>query len=688
MQHHRVGRLAEAEALYRQALAVEPEHAEANHLLGLIAHQLGHHDVAVSLISRAITSAGDRPLYYLNFSAALQAMGRLDLAIQSCRQAIALRPDYPEAFNNLGVALQANGVLPDAVASFERAISLAPGYAEAHFNLGVARQTEGRDDLAIGCFQAALAIQPAYLAAQYNLGNAQRTGRQFQEAAASYLAVLALDPQHIDAQNNLGIVLWELDDLPGAVACFERTVALQPAYRNAHVNLANIQRQRGQFDAAIASYRAALALQPDDDMAHSGIILALDHHPDCTPAMALAERRAWNAAHAAALTAAAPAHTNTADPERPLRVGYVSTNFAWNSNAFSLGPILAHDARQVEAVCYADVAEPDDHTAMFASRVPLLRNVSGWTHEMLADQIRADKIDILVDLDGHATRTHRLLMFARKPAPIQVTAWGYYTGTGLDAMDVMFADDVVIPADEHRWFAEEIVNLPSVMCVDAIPSLPDVTPPPSITRGTLTFGCFNQAMKLSPESLDTWARIVAAVPGSRMLFKYTGIDSPANVAMIRAAFAAHGVQPDRIDVLGKTSRHEHLAAYGAVDVQLDPFPHGGGVTTYESLLMGVPCVTLFGDRISGRVSASFMTTLGLTRLIAQTVDEYVEIAVRLAGEIGWLAQERTTLRERVLASPIANRDEYTRAVEATYRGLWQRWCAQRTSDTAAPARAQ
>jgi predicted O-linked N-acetylglucosamine transferase (SPINDLY family) len=677
VQHHRVGRFAEAETHYRRALTHEPTHAEALHLLGLLAHQLGQYDMAVGLIGRAIMSASDRPLYYLNIGASLQALGRFDLAIQTCRQAIALRSDYPEAFNNLGVALQAQGSLYEAVDCFEQALALRPGYAEAHYNLGVARQADGRDDLAVACYRAALAIQPEYLSAQYNLGNAQRMLRQFDEAAASYRAVLTIDPNHVDACNNLGVVLQDLSERTAAIACFERTISLQPTYPNAHTNLGHALRERGLLDEAIESYRRALELRPNDELAHSGIIFSLDHHPACTLEMAFAERRAWNAAHAAALTAAAPPHTNTPDPDRPLRVGYVSANFCAHSAAMAFGPIFAHDPRQVEVVCYADVIAPDQRTAWFASRAQVWRNIVGWTDEALAEQIRADRIDILVDLVGHSGK-HRLLAFARKPAPIQATAWGYITGTGLDAIDVMFADPVVIRADEHRWFAEEVVNLPSLMCLEVTPNLPAVVPPPSATSGALTFGCFNAVYKLSPAVYDVWATIVAAVPGSRILLKSPGLDDEENRSRLLTAFAAHGVGPDRIDILGNTTRYEHLATHSLVDVQLDPFPTGGGVTTFEGLLMGVPCVTLLGDRLSGRVSASFLTTLGLTDLIAHSTDEYIAIATGLAQRLDWLASQRTTLRERVLASPIADNDLYTRALESTYRTLWQRWCGEET----------
>jgi predicted O-linked N-acetylglucosamine transferase (SPINDLY family) len=676
MEYHRAGLLAEAEARYRQAIAHEPAHAEALHVLGLLAFQVGQYDLAVELIGRAIKSADDRPLYYQNIGVAFQALGRVDLAIQSYHQAIALRPDYPEAFNNLGMALQAQGSQHEAVASFERAVGLLPAYAEAHANLGMARLTDGRGELAITSFQSALAIRPDFVAARYGLGEAQRMLGQHHDAVASYRAVIGLDPSHADAHHNLGVALWALDDCQAAIASFTRTIALQPAYSGAYVNLGHVLRQSGRFDEAIESYRHALELQPNDDLAHSGVILSLDQHPACTPELALAERRAWNAAHAAALTAAAPPHTNRSDPDRPLRIGYVSTNFVWNSNSLALGPILAHDPRQVYAVCYADVQTPDSRTAMFASQVPLWRNVAGWTNETFADQVRADQIDILVDLDGHSGGTHRLLTFARKPAPIQVTAWGYPTGTGLDAIDAIFADAVVIPTDEHRWYAEEVVNLPSFMCVDTPSNPPDVTSSPCARRGALTFGSFNHVMKLSAATLDTWANIVAAVPNSRMVLKYTGMDDAENVARIRTAFHAHGVGPERIDVLGKTTRQEHLAAYGSIDVQLDPFPIGGGVTTFEGLLMGVPCVTLLGDRLSGRTTASFLTTLGLTDLIAHSADEYVAIATGLAGRMDWLARHRPTFRERLLASPFADRSLFTRAAESAYRSLWRRWCAE------------
>jgi protein O-GlcNAc transferase len=678
---HQAGRLAEAEACYQRALALNAHHPEALHLLGLLAHQVGRADLALTLIEQAIAVADDRPGYHLNHGAVLRALGRLDDAITAWRRALALRPAYPEAFNNLGVAIQAQGRIDEAIPCFERAVSLAPAYAEAHFNLGVAHQTDGRPDLAVHAYQAALAAQPAYPAASYNLGNALRELRRFAEAADAYRSVLALDAGHADAQNNLGVVLQEMGERDRAIDCFRRTIALQDTYPRAHTNLAHLLRERGQFDEAIQAYRRALALQPDDTLAHSGLIFVQDHHDAVSPADRLAERRAWNERHARTLTLAAHPHQNDRDPDRPLRVGYVSGDFYYHSAATSFANvILSHDPRQIEVVCYASVARPDAQTARFAERVPTWRDVATWTDAAVAEQVRADQIDILVDLGGHSS-TGRLLVFARKPAPIQVTAWGYVTGTGLDAMDYLLADPVAVPPEHERWYAEQIAHLPSILCFEAASTLPAVAPAPILRSGTITFGSFNRATKLTDRALDLWGRVLAAVPGSRVVLKSPGLDDTENRARILAAFAAHAVQPDRIEILGKTPIFEHLEAYGKIDVQLDPVPHGGGATTFDGLLQGVPCITLQGQMIPERVSASFLTTLGLADLIADTPDQYVEIAARLAADPARLVRERATLRDRLLASPAADGAQYTRAVEAAYRAMWHRWTgSQETGD--------
>jgi predicted O-linked N-acetylglucosamine transferase (SPINDLY family) len=365
-----------------------------------------------------------------------------------------------------------------------------------------------------------------------------------------------------------------------------------------------------------------------------------------------------------------------------LRIGYVSADLRRHSVATCMLAILEHhDPAVVDVVCYSNSLEEDDYSERFKAVASHWRRVKGLSDEELAEQIRADGIDILVDLSGFS-QGHRLLAFARKPAPVQVTAWGYATSTGLDAIDAFFADPVVVPPHEEHLYAERIVHLPNVLCYAPPLAPPPIVPPPALSSGIVTFGSYNRGAKFAPAVLEAWARVLHAVPGSRLVLKPLLADDEATQERILGPLARNGIAAERVEILGRSGHDEHLASFGLMDIQLDTFPHNGGITTLDGLLMGIPCVTLRGARVSGQSSASFLTTLGIEDLVAHSIDEYVEIAARLAGDLGRLAHERATLRERLLTSPIGDAGQYTRAVEAAYRGLWREWCAGRSTQVA------
>jgi predicted O-linked N-acetylglucosamine transferase (SPINDLY family) len=346
-----------------------------------------------------------------------------------------------------------------------------------------------------------------------------------------------------------------------------------------------------------------------------------------------------------------------------------------HSSVFATLPILeGHDRARVTVVCYSGVTAPDAMTERFQQAADLWRDVADFSDDDLAAQIRADQIDILVDLSGF-TNGNRLPVFGRRPAPVQVTAWGYATGTGMDAMQYLLSDPVLTPLESRGTAVEQVVDLPSFLCYAPMQDDPPVMPPPLVDRGFVTFGAFNRLAKLSAVTIDAWAAILRAVPDSHLLVKtgQRGPD-PARDRLVDA-LASLGIERSRIALRGSTPRLEHLAAHADVDLMLDSIPHGGGITTLDSLLMGVPVVTLLGERLPGRTSASFLTALGLEDLVARTPDAYVEIATRLAGDLDRLTRERTTLRQRLLASPIGNVTAYTRQVERIYRKIWQTWCA-------------
>jgi predicted O-linked N-acetylglucosamine transferase (SPINDLY family) len=458
------------------------------------------------------------------------------------------------------------------------------------------------------------------------------------------------------------------------VGWYERARPLLPndATIDEHLGVA-LWRLNRQAEA-IAAYRRSLALKPDHPALHSGLIFALDMLEGCETE-AQEERRRWNARFGCEARRPASSFPNEPNPDRPLRVGYVSPNFSYHSAGLvALAILEAHDRERLTVVCYSGVTSPDATMARFREIADLWHDVAELSDDELDALIRADRIDVLVDLSGHMLG-NRLPVFAREPAPVQVTAWGYPTGTGLPAMHYLLADPISVAPTARAGYVEEVVDLPSALCYRLTDGLPEVAPPPILARGHITFAAFNRLEKVTPGTVAAWARILVAVPEARLLIKTPGGDDPRDRARLRDDLVALGVGPERIEIRGSTSQPEHYAAHAEVDVLLDPHAQVGGITTLEALMMGVPTVTLLGDGIHRRAGASFLTAVGLDQLIARSVDEYVEIAVGLAGRADWLASHRPTLRDRLLRSPIGDIPAYTRAVEDVYRGLWRRWCA-------------
>ncbi len=709
VQHHQSGLLGEAEAIYRQILAVDPRHADALHLLGAIAYQAGRNDLAVDWIGQAIQQNPHEPAYHSNLGAACLNAGRLDEAIAACRTAIRLKPEFADAHSNLGNALWARGHLDEAIAACRTAIRLKPEFANAHSNLGNALRTQGHLDEAIEAYRTAIRFQPDFAEAHSNLGVALAELGQFEEAAAASLRAIALQPDYAPAGYNLGNALRALGQIPEAIAAYQRTLQLKPEFVEAHVNLGNAFKDEGRLDEAIVAYRRAIDINPDSAEAHfnlgnafkeegrldeaiagyrralqlqpdfvapsSSLLMILHYLPGCDPQTIFAEHGRWSQSHAGPLAKGIQVHRNDRDPQRRLRVGYVSPDFREHAVVRFLLPLLEnHDRRAFEIFAYAEVPVPDAMTRRLRSLTDQWRSLVGLSDEQAAELIRQDGIDILVDLAGH-TPDNRLLVFARKPAPVQVTWLGYPNTTGLDTIDYRLTDAFADPIGlSELHCSEELVRLPACAWCFAPPASPPIT---GRQQGPITFGCFNKFAKLTDPMLALWGRILRAVPESRLLLKSASFGSASVRQRLQQIFGALDLAPERLELRRFAANYGgHLGLYERMDIALDTFPYHGTTTTCEALWMGVPVVSLAGGSHVSRVGVSLLGNVGLPELVATNPEEYVRIALALARDLPRLAQLRSTLRERMAASPLMDAPRFARDLEAAYRQMWKKWCGR------------
>jgi protein O-GlcNAc transferase len=560
--------------------------------------------------------------------------------------------------------------LAEAERGYRAILQREPQHADSLHMLGViALQTRNLAS-ALELVQRAAALRPDAAACRNTLGQIlERLGRD-DEAAGCYAAGIELDPGYAEVYNNLGYLRARQDRLTEAESLYRKAIDLDPLYAEPHSNRGNLQKDLGELDAAIASYRRAVLLRPDLSALHSNLLLTLHYHPGYSPADLLREHRAWAERHVAPLAALRRPHENAREPDRRLRIGYVSPDFREHPVARFMLPIFTeHDRGQVEVFAYSDVTTADPVTRLIRDRVDHWRDVGTLRDEQLADLVRADEIDILVDLAAHSGR-NRLLAFARKPAPVQVTYLAYCSTTGVDAIDYRVTDRFLDPPDEPSHYTETSISLPHCYwCYSA----PPLGGPPATQRGDgpPTFGCLNNFPKVSDLTLRLWMRLLLRVPDARLLVYAR---TQAHRDRMRGALREAGVAEARAEFVGRQSLADYLQSYREIDVALDPHPYGGGTTTCDALWMGVPVVSFAGRTAVSRAGSTLLTNVGLPHLIARSEEQYVELAAGLIRDESELAVLRRTLRRRLESSPIMNAAQFTRDFEAAMRTAWRTWC--------------
>ena len=551
-------------------------------------------------------------------------------------------------------------------------------------NLGNSLILQGRHQEAIAAWQQSLVLNPHDALVHANLGTALQELGWFDEAITEHQRALQLRPDLAAVYNNLGSVLHDLSRVDEAISSFHRSLSLQSNFAPAYSNLALALQDEMRLDEAIAAHEHSIQLDGDSPMAYSGLIHAIKYHQGSTPQSIFEQHLRFARRFAEPLRSKIRPHANPSDPDRPLRIGYVSPDFRRHSVAWFLEPILRHhDQVRYEVYCYATDPRRDDVTNRLQGCAREFRSVVHLDDEQAADLVRSDRIDILVDLAGH-TGNKRLLVFAYKPAPVQITYLGHPCTSGLSTMDYRITDAFADPPGMTEAFhTEKLVRMPQTfLCYQPSPKAPPVASLPADSAGHITFGSFNTLAKLTPRCMAMWSRLLQSVAGSRLVLKALSLRSSEVVAIVTNAFAAQGIAPERLDLLAhKASHTDHMASYGQVDIGLDTFPYHGTTTTCEALYMGVPVVALAGDSHLSRVGVSLLNNVGLGELVAQTEERYIEIAAGLAGDMAKLRALRGGLRQRMAASPLLDAARFTSNLETAYRTMWRSWCSQQRQRT-------
>ncbi len=675
---YRSGDAVNAANIYQRVLATEPDNADALHYLGLCAGDMGQFDTAMELVDRSIALHPKCAVYHNNRGNRLRRRDRPEEAEEAYRRAVAIDPRDRRAWNNLGITLAGRQHYAKAARAFHRAIKADKTFAEAHNNLANVLHIEGRFDAAEKSYRRAIAADPGYFMACNNLANTLSAVGRCDEAIAACRRAVEIDPAYAVGYNTLASLLQGNGEFAESDAAFRKSIALDPGSAGTWNNFGNALKSVGGHAEAIVCFGKALEIDPHHAMAHSNLLFCMGMDANSTAREIFIQSRRWNEIHALPRAPAARRHENDRDPERRLRVGYVSPDFRNHAVSHFIAPLIdAHDRDAVAVIAYAHVAAPDETTHRIRARMDEWCDTVGMTDAGLAARIRADRIDILVDLAGH-TASNRLLTFAQRPAPVQVAWLGYGGTTGLDAMEYRLTDAIADPqGDADRVHSETLVRLAGgFLCYAPPADAPEPGALPADSGGFVTFASFNSLAKVTPQAVSAWARVLDAVPDAHLIIKGNALSDPGTRRRYLAHFAAEGIDEGRIELAAQLpSRQEYLALYNRADIVLDSFPYNGGTTTCEALWMGVPVVTLAGDRHVSRMSASILGRVGADDLVAHSEDEYVATAARLAGDRSRLRELRGGLRATMAASPLCDGPAFARAVEAAFRDMWRRWCA-------------
>lgn len=642
------GALDDAADLYQKVLERDPSHADALHMLGLLAYQVGQVDAAAALLQQAVTVRQPFADAEANLGTVLMALGRFDDALEALKMAVMHAPENPAMHFNLGNVHSERQDWPAAQSAYETAVNLDPKQPQAWCQLGLALRQLDDVHGAQNAYEKTLSLEPNHSQALYNLANIHRDAGHLGETETLLRRAIKVRKDYAKAWNSLGTLLGDM----------------------------------GRSDEAMEAFDQAVKYAPESVAYASNRLCGLQYLSDITNTRLAEAHTEWYWLHVATAVDGASSTETTItgpDPERVLKAGFVSPDFGVHPVGFLTAPVFEHlDGSQIETTIFSTrpKAFEDEMSQRIQDACGNWVTVDDHDDTALIDVINRNQIDILFDMNGQ-TAGHRLTVFAHKPAPIQISWAGYVGTTGLPAMDYVLGDSTQLPVNAAEHYCEAPLALPDAyICYAAPDYAPAVGTLPSGSTGRVTFGCLNNPAKLNSDVIKSFAAVLDRVPDSQLLFRFRGMDDAAVSAPIAAKFKKHGIDPLRLTFEGKASHADFLDTYNRIDIALDTFPYSGGLTTCEALWMGVPTVTLLGSTFAGRHAATHLRTAGYPDMVAETASDMIAKAVKLASDLDNLASLRAAMRDQVAASPLCDGPRFADAFAKAMREVWQQWCAQ------------
>ena len=692
---------------YHQVIRLNPNNAAAYNNLGISYKESGDITPAMENYRTAIRLQPNWVVPYNNLAILLKENGFLQEAYDTAQHALSIQPDFADALFNLGNILLEQGKIEEGIAYLRRAISVNPQYADAYNNLGMALMNQGKSEEAKNMVELALQINPKLAEAACNLGSICYSLGLIKPAIEKCRQAIRINPDYGDAYIHLGNALIKQGETGEAIACYQRAAALKPDSAIAYSNLAEAFRiqgklteaenmamtalnlkpdsayaysaldliyfLQGKIKASIEMGRKAVLLDPNYDVAHDNLLMGIHYDPDYSAETLFAAAQEWGAQHELQDERLSPP-LNTPNPDRSLRIGYVSADLKTHPVGFFIEQVLAHhNKNQFEIFCYSNLAKDDELTMRLRHHAEHWTDILYRSNKDVARIIRQDGIDILVDLSGH-TSGNRLLAFGYKPAPVQVTWLGYFDTTGLNEIDYIIGDRFLIPPEEEQYYVEHVLRLPNAyLCFSPPREQLEPGSLPALSSGNITLGCFNNPAKMTEVVIACWSRLLHALPQAKLYLDYKSFGDEGVRRRYQALFTHHGIDIARIRFAASSPRTKYLAAYQEVDISLDPFPFNGCTITMESLWMGVPVVTLRGDRYVSHMGETILKNLGMAECVTDSEEAYIAKVIALASDLPRLAALRSGLRNQLLNSALCDGPGFTRDLEDVYLQMWEKW---------------